>query len=90
LKNKGFKEERMTKVGLYAIDKSTILESNKSLAAVLASIVCICHPPLARYQCVYARRACARSLRCPIAFLLLQGPASGRRALNCTVPLSAG
>jgi hypothetical protein len=31
LKNKGFKEERMTKVGLYAIDKSTTLESNKSL-----------------------------------------------------------
>jgi hypothetical protein len=30
LKNKGFKEERMTKVGLYAIDKSTTLESNKS------------------------------------------------------------
>jgi hypothetical protein len=32
LKNKGFKEERMTKVGLYAIDKSTTLESNKSPA----------------------------------------------------------
>jgi hypothetical protein len=31
LKNKGFKEERMTKVGLYAIGKSTTLESNKSL-----------------------------------------------------------
>jgi hypothetical protein len=31
LKNKGFKEERMTKVGLCAIDKSTTLESNKSL-----------------------------------------------------------
>ena len=31
LKNKGFKEERMTKVRLYAIDKSTTLESNKSL-----------------------------------------------------------
>jgi hypothetical protein len=31
LKNKGFKEESMTKVGLYAIDKSTSLESNKSL-----------------------------------------------------------
>jgi hypothetical protein len=30
LKNKGCKEERMTKVGLYAIDKSTTLESNKS------------------------------------------------------------
>ena len=30
LKNKGFKEERMTKVGLYAIGKSTTLESNKS------------------------------------------------------------
>jgi hypothetical protein len=30
LKNKGFKEERMTKVGLDAIDKSTTLESNKS------------------------------------------------------------
>jgi len=31
LKNKGFEEERMTKVGLYAIGSSTTLESNKSL-----------------------------------------------------------
>jgi hypothetical protein len=31
LKNKGFKKESMTKVGLYAISKSTTLESNKSL-----------------------------------------------------------
>ena len=31
LKKKGFKEERMTKVGLDAIGKSTTLESNKSL-----------------------------------------------------------
>jgi hypothetical protein len=31
LKNKGFKEERMIKVGVYAIGKSTTLESNKSL-----------------------------------------------------------
>jgi hypothetical protein len=30
LKNKGFKEERRTKVGLYAIGKTTTLESNKS------------------------------------------------------------
>jgi len=30
LKNKDFKEERITKVELYAIDKSTTLESNKS------------------------------------------------------------
>jgi len=30
LKNKGFKEERMTKVGLYALGSSTTLESNKS------------------------------------------------------------
>jgi hypothetical protein len=34
LKNKGFKEERMTKVGLYAIGKSTTLESNKSLLTI--------------------------------------------------------
>ena len=33
LKNKGFKEERMTKVGWYAVDKSTTLESNKSQIA---------------------------------------------------------
>src|SRR5262245_59428079 len=33
LKNKGFKEERMTKVGWYAVDTSTTLESNKSLPA---------------------------------------------------------
>src|SRR5262245_29567055 len=32
LKNKGFREERMTKIGLYAIGKSKTLESNKSLA----------------------------------------------------------
>src|SRR2546430_10478170 len=31
LKNKGFKEESMTKIGLYALGKSTTLESNKSL-----------------------------------------------------------
>jgi len=31
LKKKGFKEERMAKVGLYAIGTSTTLESNKSL-----------------------------------------------------------
>src|SRR5215467_15143628 len=31
LKNKGFKEERMTKIGSYAIGKSKTLESNKSL-----------------------------------------------------------
>jgi hypothetical protein len=30
LKNKGFREESMTKFGLYAIDKTTTLESNKS------------------------------------------------------------
>jgi len=29
-KNKGFKEERMIKVGCYAIGTSTTLESNKS------------------------------------------------------------
>jgi hypothetical protein len=32
LKNKGFREESMTKVGLYAIGTSTTLASNKSLA----------------------------------------------------------
>jgi len=31
LKKKGFKEERVTKVELYAIGTSTTLESNKSL-----------------------------------------------------------
>jgi hypothetical protein len=30
LKNKGFKEEIVTKIGLYDIVKSTTLESNKS------------------------------------------------------------
>ena len=30
-KNKGCKEENMTQIGLYAIDTSTTLESNKSL-----------------------------------------------------------
>jgi hypothetical protein len=31
-KNKGFKEEKMAQVGLYAIGTSTTLESNKSLS----------------------------------------------------------
>jgi len=35
LKNKGFKEESTTKVGLYAIGTSTTLESNKSLGEML-------------------------------------------------------
>jgi hypothetical protein len=35
LKNKGFKEESMTKVGLDAIGTSTTLESNKSLKRLL-------------------------------------------------------
>ena len=34
LKNKGFKEESMTKAGLYAIGSSTTLESNKSLRSI--------------------------------------------------------
>jgi hypothetical protein len=34
VKNKGFKQERMAKVGLYAIGKSTTLESNKSLPVI--------------------------------------------------------
>ena len=38
LKNKGFKEERMTKVGGYAIDTSTTLESNKSLLGMTDSL----------------------------------------------------
>jgi hypothetical protein len=33
-KNKGLKEESMTKVGLYAIGTSTTLESNKSPMAM--------------------------------------------------------
>jgi hypothetical protein len=33
LKTKGFKEQSMTKVGLYAIGKSTPPESNKSLSS---------------------------------------------------------
>jgi hypothetical protein len=36
LKNKGFREERLTQVGLYAIGKSTTLESNKSLLRKVA------------------------------------------------------
>ena len=37
LKNKGFKEERKTKVGLDAIDTSTTLESNKSHVSTVQS-----------------------------------------------------
>ena len=33
MKKKGFKEERLTKVELYAINKFTSLESNKSLVS---------------------------------------------------------
>ena len=33
LKNKGLKEERVAKVGVDHLDKSTTLESNKSLAS---------------------------------------------------------
>jgi hypothetical protein len=38
LKNKGFKEERMAKVELYAIDKSTTLESNKSVPGLAGGL----------------------------------------------------
>jgi len=38
LKNKDFKEERMTKVELDAIGTSTPLESNKSLISLMGSI----------------------------------------------------
>jgi hypothetical protein len=41
LKNKGCKEERRTKVGLYAIDKSTTLESNKSLFRDCSPVLCV-------------------------------------------------
>src|SRR4029450_11981622 len=41
LKNKGFKEEKMTQVGLYAIGTSTTLESNKSLGQM--SVVALPH-----------------------------------------------
>jgi len=37
--NKGFKDNGMTKDGSYAIGTSTTLESNKSLAELLASIM---------------------------------------------------
>src|SRR5712691_13111403 len=40
LKNKGFKEQRRTKIGLYAIGKSTTLESNKSLQANHTTVKC--------------------------------------------------
>jgi len=40
LKNKGFKKESITKVGLYAISKSTTLESNKSQPIYKATVGC--------------------------------------------------
>src|SRR4029434_5511924 len=48
LKNKGFKEESMTKVGLDAIGTSTTLESNKSLPKELLGLLCqlYSHDPL--------------------------------------------
>ncbi len=42
LKNKGFKEEIVTKIGVYDILKSTPLESNKSLR-YLAKVLIRCH-----------------------------------------------
>ena len=39
LKNKGFKEERMTKIGLYAIGRSKTMESNKSQVRIL--LLCV-------------------------------------------------
>lgn len=39
LKKKGFKEERLTKVEVYAINKFTTLESNKSLCGIRRSPV---------------------------------------------------
>jgi len=35
LKKKGFKEDRVTTIGLYDIGTSTTLESNKSLIALV-------------------------------------------------------
>ena len=46
LKNKGFKEESMTKVGLYAIGISTTLESNKSLRGIRTSLQQVKNEPL--------------------------------------------
>ncbi len=43
LKNKGFKEEIVTKIGVYDILKSTPLESNKSLHIMLALYSCFGH-----------------------------------------------
>jgi hypothetical protein len=37
LKKKGFEEERMTTIGLDDLGTSTTLESNKSLAAIVAA-----------------------------------------------------
>jgi hypothetical protein len=39
LKKKGFREERMTKFGLYAIGKTTTLESNKSLKTIAQEVL---------------------------------------------------
>src|SRR5262245_13881012 len=41
LKNKGFREESMTKVGLDALGTSTTLESNKSLALCLVAYLIV-------------------------------------------------
>src|SRR5215471_1069323 len=63
LKNKGFKEERMTKVGLYAIGTSTTLESNKShLSLSLLSLP----NPTATLECI--------AKICPCKMAVLQGP----------------
>jgi len=42
LKNQGFTEESLAKVGLYAISTSTTLESNKSLDAIARCNLHLC------------------------------------------------
>ena len=42
LKNKGLKEERVAKVGVDHLDKSTTLESNKGVPLLVEVVSCLC------------------------------------------------
>jgi len=64
LKKKGFKEERVTTIGWYAIDKSTTLEANKSLYQQL--------PQNLRRKGVATRSTAATAWRSPLAAITPQ------------------
>jgi hypothetical protein len=81
LKNKGFKKESMTKVGLYAISKSTTLESNKSqlvltMIELSADLGYTTHPPQVLLSVAYLSIVRAFSL-CDREYLIQSTSVTG-------------